>query len=226
MNNNSYQIHKAKAKMRAARFTTEADLKKKLMAYFSKNASKFKEILGESLEEARDDYGFNINAKSKGKYTDYKVMHDGKHLMTVNARDEDEAFKIVDGQLKHLRRSIGKATPAVKTLNVKKWSGHLPEFDDIKLIKESLNESDYQVMHKTFTSAVDAAKKKAEKAGYTIDDDEWFRKVSSGPRKPSRDKTNRYNIELLTKKGNDAKKALSFQVYNTGNAYELNAYIN
>jgi len=92
--------------------------------------------------------------------------------------------------------------------------------------KINVSESDYQVMHKTFTSAVDTAKKKAEKAGYTIDDDEWFRKVSSGPRKPGRDKTNSYNIELLTKKGNDAKKVLSFQVYNTGSAYELNAYIN
>ena len=105
---------------------------------------------------------------------------------------------------------------------------------------ESINESDYEVVkedldesqrkmngnHKTFTDAVTAAKEKAEKAGYTIDDDEWFRKVSSGPRKPGTEKTNRYSIELLTKKGNPAKKLLHFQVYNTGGAYELNAYIN
>ena len=95
-----------------------------------------------------------------------------------------------------------------------------------QMIHTRLQESDYKVMHKTFTDAVAEAKKKAEKAGYTVDDDEWFRKVSSGPRKPGRDKTNRYSIELLTKRGNDAKKALQFQVYNTGNAFELNAYIN
>ena len=95
-----------------------------------------------------------------------------------------------------------------------------------QMIHTRLQESDYKVMHKTFTDAVNTAKAKAEKAGYTIDDDEWFRKVSSGPRKPGRDKTNRYSIELLTKKGNDAKKLLHFQVYNTGNAFELNAYIN
>lgn len=97
-----------------------------------------------------------------------------------------------------------------------------------KVVKEEtdLNESDYKVMHKTFTDAVSAAKEKAEKAGYTIDDDEWFRKVSSGPRKPGTDKTNRYSLELLTKRGGPAKKALHFQVYNTGRAYELNAYIN
>jgi hypothetical protein len=92
---------------------------------------------------------------------------------------------------------------------------------------ESLEEaSDYKVMHNSFTDAVNAAKDKAEKAGYMIDEDEWFRKVSTGPRKPGADKTNRYTIELMTKKGGAAKKALQFQVYNTGKSYELNAYIN
>lgn len=141
MTNNSYQIRNHSAKMRATKFSSESDLKKKLLDYFSKNATKFKEI--------------------------------------------------IDAEM-----------------------------------KESLDESDYKVMHKTFTDAANAAKEKAEKAGYTFDDDEWFRKVSSGPRKPGRDKTNRYTIELLTKRGNDAKKALHFQIYNTGNSYELNAYIN
>ena len=104
----------------------------------------------------------------------------------------------------------------------------LEESTNILCVNEEtdLNESDYKVMHKTFTDAVSAAKEKAEKAGYTIDDDEWFRKVSSGPRKPGKDKTNRYSLELITKKGGAAKKMLNFQVYNTGGAYELNAYIN
>jgi hypothetical protein len=102
------------------------------------------------------------------------------------------------------------------------------DHSDVMFVREEadLNESDYKVMHKTFTDAVSAAKEKAVKAGYTIDDDEWFRKVSSGPRKPGTDKTNRYSLELLTKKGGPAKKMLNFQVYNTGGAYELNAYIN
>jgi hypothetical protein len=94
------------------------------------------------------------------------------------------------------------------------------------MIEKWLGEaSDYKVMHKSFTDAVNEAKAKAEKAGFTIDDDEWFRKVSSGPKKPGQDKTNRYSIELMTDKGNVAKKALHFQVYNTGGSYELNAYI-
>jgi hypothetical protein len=95
-----------------------------------------------------------------------------------------------------------------------------------QMIHARLQESDYKVMHKSFTDAVAEAKKKAEKSGYTIDDDEWFRKVSSGPRKPGVDKTNDYTIELMTKRGGKARKALHFQVHNTGGAYELNAYIN
>lgn len=93
-----------------------------------------------------------------------------------------------------------------------------------KVVKESLNESDYKIMHKSFTDAVNEAKKKAEKAGFRIDDDEWFRKVSTGPKKPGTDQTSRYTIEL-EKGGKTAKQALHFQVYNTGGAYELNAYI-
>lgn len=85
--------------------------------------------------------------------------------------------------------------------------------------------SDYKVMHKSFTDAANEAKAKAEKAGYMIDDDEWFRKVSTGPKKPGTDKTNRYTVELMKKDGKATKKALQFQVYNTGGAYELNAYI-
>lgn len=43
----SYQIKNAKAKMRATKFSSQSDLKKKIIDYFKKNDSKFQEILGE-----------------------------------------------------------------------------------------------------------------------------------------------------------------------------------
>ena len=98
---------------------------------------------------------------------------------------------------------------------------------NIKLYKEEtdLEEASYEIYHRDFSSAVQHAKKQAEKRGYTIDDDEWFRKVASGPRKPSSGKTNSYNIELLDKNGKPIKKNLSMQVYNMDNKkYELNMY--
>ena len=112
-------------------------------------------------------------------------------------------------------------------------------------LKDLFNEakSDYAVYHKTYTSAINTAREYAEKKGYEIDDDDAFRQIGMGPRKPSDGKTNRFSIQL-TKDGKPQKKHLHIQVYGMGtykrnpdgsktrsisggqNEYELNAYIN
>lgn len=113
--------------------------------------------------------------------------------------------------------------------------GYFPfkTFNDIKNIinkksslKESVNEakSDYEVYHKSYTSAIEAARAYAEKKGYEINNDDAFTKIGVGPRKPSPGKTNRFSIEL-TKDGKPQRKMLHIQVYGMKNSYELNAYI-
>ena len=91
---------------------------------------------------------------------------------------------------------------------------------------ESVNEakSDYEVYHKSYTSAINAAKEYAEKKGYEINDDDSFRQIGMGPRKPSEGKTNKFSIEL-SKGGKVQRKKLQIQVYGMRNSYELNAYI-
>jgi hypothetical protein len=91
---------------------------------------------------------------------------------------------------------------------------------------ESVNEakSDYEVYHKSYTSAIQAAKEYAEKKGYEINDDDSFRQIGMGPRKPSEGKTNKFSIEL-SKDGKVQRKKLQIQVYGMRNSYELNAYI-
>jgi hypothetical protein len=97
--------------------------------------------------------------------------------------------------------------------------------------KESLSlkgvmeaKSDYEVYHKSYTSAIEAARAYAEKKGYEINNDDAFTKIGMGPRKPSEGKTNRFDIEL-SKDGKVQKKKLQIQVYGMKNSYELNAYI-
>ena len=96
------------------------------------------------------------------------------------------------------------------------------------LKKDDLDEakgSKYDVYHKDFSTAVQYARKEVEKQGYKIDDEEWFRKVGSGPRKPSVGKTNQYNIDLM-KNDKDVKQKLHMQVYGMDNGkYELNMYV-
>jgi len=82
----------------------------------------------------------------------------------------------------------------------------------------------YQIIHNTFTSAIDAARKEVEKQGYELDDDEMFSTVGTGPKKPSDGKTNRYTL-ALTKKGKPQKKSLHMQIYGMGNKFELNMYV-
>jgi hypothetical protein len=91
---------------------------------------------------------------------------------------------------------------------------------------ESITEakSDYEVYHKSYTSAIEAAREYAEKKGYEINNDDAFTKIGMGPRKPSEGKTNKFSIEL-SKDGKVQRKKLQIQVYGMRNSYELNAYI-
>ena len=122
---------------------------------------------------------------------------------------------------------VAKAKKMVDELNKKhrgsKFTAHhvYKDGDDL----EEAKGSDYQILHPSFSSAVQTAAKMAEKQGYTVDEDDWHDRVATGPRKPSNGKTNRYTIRLM-KNGKEVKnKALHFQVYNTGTKYELNMYI-
>lgn len=92
-------------------------------------------------------------------------------------------------------------------------------------LSDLLNEAnEYGIYHKSYTSAINAAKEYAEKKGYEINDDDSFFKIGMGPRKPSEGKTNRFSIEL-TRGGKPTRKQLHIQVYGMKNSYELNCYI-
>jgi len=91
-----------------------------------------------------------------------------------------------------------------------------------KIVTEA--KSDYQVVHHSYSDAISAVVKFIKKNGYTYSEDEFFNTVSTGPRKPSDGKTNRFSIRLY-KNDKEQKKGLHFQVTGIGNKYELNMYI-
>lgn len=85
--------------------------------------------------------------------------------------------------------------------------------------------SDYEIKHKTFSSAIQHAVEVAAKQGYEVDPDDYDSKVAMGPKKPSKGKTNSYSLKL-TKNGKEQKKALQVQIANLDNKFfELNMYI-
>ena len=87
--------------------------------------------------------------------------------------------------------------------------------------EETMKEApDYDLYHKTFSSAMQHAYAHAKKKGFTVDPEEIDNKVATGPKKPSAGKTNRYIL------GTDKKKKVHIQVANLDNKkYELNMYI-
>jgi len=94
--------------------------------------------------------------------------------------------------------------------------------EDVKVIEgyfpEQKSSTGYDLYHKDFSGAMQHAYAHAKKKlGITIDNDEIDDKVASGPRKPSKGKTNSYRL-----KGD--KGSVQIQVYNMGSRFELNMY--
>ena len=164
----------------------------------------------------------------------------GKHSTTV-LRTKEKAMKFAKDEEDHEDDVKGTAVLDMKVGKfINKETGkHIKEQTELSekmqnyvdacgkdFTNYSLKEGkkDYEIYHKTFTSAVEEVEKFAEKNGYEIDSDEMFNKVGTGPKKPSVGKTNEYHLTLM-KNGKEDRKKLHFQVYGMKSQYELNMYI-
>ena len=147
--------------------------------------------------------------------------------------DQIKAYLAKGGKIqkgdKPNQKKIDKVTKGfLKKLGImKKKEAELDAKDKEELEKmmgeESIDEkkgSDYELYHKTFSGAMQHAYAHAKKKGFTVDPDEIDNKVATGPKKPSKGKTNRYIL------GTDKKKNLHVQVANLDDKrFELNMYI-
>ena len=95
------------------------------------------------------------------------------------------------------------------------------EMDEARRDPSKSGGSGYDLYHKDFSSAMQHAYKYAkDKLGVEIDPKEIDDKVASGPRKPSKGKTNSYRLM-----GKDGKKGVQIQVANLDDKkFELNMY--
>jgi hypothetical protein len=91
---------------------------------------------------------------------------------------------------------------------------------DIQPVYAAKSATGYEIYHKDFSGAMQHAYKFAKSKGVTVDPSEIDNKVATGPSKPSNGKTNKYILGT-----NKKNTQVHIQVYNTGNKYELNMYI-
>jgi len=153
----------------------------------------YKEMTPGQTDEALDPVNKDAVKKKFKNRKDKDIDNDGD----VDSSDE---------YLHKKRKAISKA---IKKEDVEEET----ELDEKK-------GSDYELYHKTFSGAMQHAYAVAKKRGYTVDKDDVDSKVATGPRKPSKGKTNRYIL------GTDKKQNLHVQVANLDNKrFELNMYI-
>ena len=84
----------------------------------------------------------------------------------------------------------------------------------------------YQVYHNTYSSVINEIEKWLISLPYNYDDEELTNSYIDAFFKPREGKTKRDTISLYTSNGKLARKAANIQVYNTGNKFELNMYMN
>ncbi len=174
----------------------------------------------------RESVNEDISKKDIEKLTSYKDL--SKFIKANKSKINSKDFNYIEDEvesLKYLESDYKRGRADRQEVEV----AVIDAQDSIKRamgIKESVNEAKapYEVYHKSYTSAIEAAREYAEKKGFEIDNDDSFRKIGMGPRKPSEGKTNRFSIQL-TKDGKLQRKQLHIQVYGMKNSYELNAYI-
>jgi glycerophosphoryl diester phosphodiesterase len=99
---------------------------------------------------------------------------------------------------------------------------------DLWLMKESKTYSrtpSYNLYHDTMSGAFREVEISLKKMGYEFDPDDYWYKVSTGPKKPSAGKYNKYSINII-KDGQPTNKMAHVQIYgmDSGN-YELNQYV-
>ena len=163
----------------------------------------------EKVLKKRSEADRKKDAKKKAKWA--KTAAGKKSALKSKKR----ADKVRKGSV---RVDKERSKSAKKT--AKLYNGYsFKEFNEARFSTIKQHSTKYDLYHKDFSSAMQHAYKMAKKLyGITIDPDEIDSKVATGPKKPSKGKTNMYRLE-------GDKGAVQIQVYNMDNKkYELNMY--
>ena len=179
----------------------------------------------------KDDKGEYDNEGEMAKTQLRGVVADASHMIKMFSDDQNLP--------EWVQNKITKAADYLKSAHsymmnkddeapgVEKEETSMDFFELRKSLKEAKG-SNYQLYHKTYSGALEHAINYVfDKMGYEIDYQDYFNKVSNGPRKPSPGKTNAFSIDLFDKKtSKPVRKKLHMQIYGMDSGkYELNMYV-
>lgn len=216
---------------------------KRASGYFLFKASKFalegikRELKGHDVRVAsfpKGAYGIPVSQKNNFHWGTNESLTENKFVVYYkeNPNDAKETLHKVVNSSSQAKRELRKLEKGKDTYDyhllgfapIDQWESWYGSIDE-----SQLNEGSHKTYFNSFTEAAEEAAKVAEKQGYQIDEDDWFRQVGTGGRysrsRPSIGDTHRFTVELH-KRGKPARQALHFQVYGMKSGkYELNAYV-
>ena len=121
-------------------------------------------------------------------------MNKMRDYLLVPSMKEEHILKEAMGDLEDLKKVVAELENASKMhlAQSKRVQAHV----DMMTKSEELDEAKYDLHHKDFSSAMQHAYAMAKKLhGITIDPKEIDDKVATGPKKPSKGKTNKYRLK-------------------------------
>lgn len=168
----------------------------------------------------KDDKGEYDNEGEMAKTQLRGVVADASHMIKMFSDDQNLP--------EWVQSKITKAADYLKSAHDYMMNKDDDDDDDDDDTVKEAKGSNYQIYHKTYSAAVQHAINHVfDKMGYEVDSQDFFNKVSSGPRKPSPGKTNSFSIDLLDKRtAKPVRQKLHMQVYGMDSGkYELNMYV-
>ena len=178
----------------------------------------FNTFHGESVEVVDAD----INEAKKKLTSDQKAALKA-YKLSCDMRDRDD---LTPDMYRHYDKRAKADAEACRKLGLGKEDGVYESVheDSTQVIEGRIKQHD-SVYFDSYTAALAAARAKAEKKGYEIDEEDWASQVTHGyPGRPSVGKTTNKKINL-TKNGKPVKPRLIISVYGMEKSFELTSYI-
>jgi len=176
--------------------------------------------LNTTIPASNKDYTWVYQTGKDAQKTAVKIS---KNLndMGINSFVSKETGDSIAIPTKDIQKAFDEVLSKYDNMNQFAYSDHT------KLNKDIVNESqsDFQVYHNQYSSAIDEIEKYAKKMGYELDREEYANAYTDAFFKPKDGQTKKDTLTLY-KNGKEQRKALHVQIYGMGNKFELNAYIN
>jgi hypothetical protein len=154
----------------------------------------------------------------------WTVKVNGKTIGTITIGNDDDRKEYEFNSAKGVKPEFDNWTYDLGKLKTSIEKTYLNENAPSKFKDILETSSKYPVYNKLYSDAITSVVKFIKDNGYTYNEDEFFNDITTGPKKPSEGKTNKFNIQMY-KDGKETKKYCHIQVYGMKDKYELNMYI-